>query len=131
MLFAENDSNPTDEAYQRNADEIIRGIYMVSGLRARLDIPGWIAVEADSAGMADWIVDKALQENVQYRASGIEVFFVPCGTSYAVDKEVKSVITVAAKTTHYYQDHAQREIKNAFAVEQVIEKVTRLFRKKK
>lgn len=122
VLLPEESCNPDSENYQRASREIMRGIFLVSGLKATPDKTGWIAVEADSEGMAEWIAKAAEAEHVLFRSEGAR-FFVPCGESYQTKVEVKSVITVVAKTTHYWQDHVANEMKAAFVLEDTIDKV--------
>lgn len=122
VLMPEESCNPDSEDYQRASREIIRGVFLVSGLKAMPDKTGWIAVEADSEGMAEWIAKAAEAEHVLFRSEGAR-FFVPCGESYQTKGEVKSVITVVAKTTHYWQDHVANEMKAAFVLEDTIDKV--------
>lgn len=122
VLRADENGNPDSEDYKRVSAEIIRGIFLVSGLKAAPDRTGWIAVDADSDGMAEWIAKAADAEHVQFRSDGAR-FFVPCGEKFQTKGEVKSVITVVAKTTHYWQDHVANEMKAAFVIEDTINKV--------
>lgn len=86
-------------------DELCRGITLVSGLPAsRSMYPGWIAVTCPSDGMAAWLLRAITVENVAVRAHG-PVLELPAGPAYRLDKEIKNVITVIAKTCHYWQGH--------------------------
>jgi sirohydrochlorin cobaltochelatase len=128
MLEPDESADPADPSYLAAAAEIIRGVYLVSGLRARCDAPGWIAIDCKDAPMAAWLAEQGLAENVRLRARG-EHLLAPCGAHYGLKGEVKNVITVVAKTTHYWQDHIAREIKNTLALEGLIGKIGALFRR--
>jgi hypothetical protein len=67
--------------------------------------------------MAEWIAEQGVLENVMLRAEGSHVL-VPCGTSWTIKGEVKNVVTVIAKTTHYWADHVPSEMKAALAVQE-------------
>lgn len=122
MLEPETGADPNSPGYRATQDEIIRGIYLVSGLRAAPAEPGWIAVECPMDGMADWVAEQGTQENVHLRAEGNH-FFVPCGEHWQVKGEIKNVVTVVAKTTHYFADHVPADMKTTMAVEEGISKI--------
>jgi sirohydrochlorin cobaltochelatase len=122
MLYPEEGADPNSEAYKNAANEIIRGIYLVSGLKATPAEPGWIAVECPMDGMADWVAEQGVQENVMLRADGNR-FYVPCGEHWAVKGEIKNVITVVAKTTHYFADHIPEDMKTTMAIEEGLSKL--------
>ena len=107
------------ERYAQVVDEICRGIEMVTGLRgAASATPGWIRVECGSAGMAGWLARAIVMENVSARCED-QVLEVPAGPGYRLEKEIKNVVTVMAKTCHYWLDHMweahQRVIGELFA----------------
>jgi len=86
-------------------NEIIRGIWMVSRLDAGASAdPGWIRVECLSEAMAGWLLRAIVMENVAVR-SGITAIGLPAAPSFRLEKEIKNVITVVAKTTHYWLGH--------------------------
>jgi sirohydrochlorin cobaltochelatase len=116
LLAPEAGADPNSEGYKSAEQEIIRGIYLVSGLRAVPAEPGWIAIECPLEGMAEWVAEQAIQENVQFRSSD-RYFYVPCGEHWSIVGEIKSVITVVAKTTHYWTDHFRQDIKGILFVE--------------
>ncbi len=128
MLEPEEAADPADPAYAAAAAEIIRGVYLVSGLRARPDAPGWIAIDCKDASMAAWLAEQGVSENVRMRARG-EHLLAPCGARYTLKGEIKNVITVVAKTTHYWQDHIALEVKNTLALEGLIGKIGAVFRR--
>ncbi|MCX6024363.1 MAG: hypothetical protein NTZ05_22065 [Chloroflexi bacterium] len=84
--------------------EIQRGIWETTGLRAEPAEPGWIVVSCDSRKMAAWLCASIILENVDARCEG-ERLFLPAGAGFTLKDEVKSVITVLAKTNHYWQAH--------------------------
>ncbi len=125
MLQPEIDSDVTSDGYRFAVHEICRGILEVSGLRAEPDSPaGWIAISCASAGMARWLAEAIVEENVQARHDG-SILFVPVGEHYALKGEVKNVITAVAKTTHYWKEHLPAEIQSAMKVEEQLGQMTR------
>jgi sirohydrochlorin cobaltochelatase len=60
--------------------------------------------------MACWLAESIVQENVQARAQGSQLF-VPVGSDYTLKGEIKNVITAVAKTTHYWAEHVPSEVK--------------------
>jgi hypothetical protein len=116
-LAAETDIDPQSPAYQSAATEIMRGIRLVSGLDAALAEPGWIAVECGSASKARWLSEQIVQEQVAATYRGTQLW-VPVDGRFTVGNEIKSVITVLAKTTHYWSDHLSAEVKNSLAWEE-------------
>ncbi len=112
MLYAEQHSDPHSPAYQAVVAEIVRGIAAVSGLAARPAGPGWVAVDCTSAAMARWLAESIEMEHVQTRCEG-RLLFVPAGASYGLTQEIKNVITVVAKSTHYWNEHLPTEVRHA------------------
>jgi sirohydrochlorin cobaltochelatase len=103
-------------AYQFAANEIIRGITAVSGLRAETAEPRWIAVHCPEAGQAAWLSEAINKENVEARSHGATLY-VPVADSFTLKGEIKSVITAVAKTTHYWHEHLPTEVKQTLAVQ--------------
>ncbi len=91
-------------AYQQVVREICRGITLVTALDAEPDTPGWVRVSGTSNAMAGWLLRAITTENVAVRAEG-STLFLPAGPDYLIDKQIKNVITVVAKTTHYWRHH--------------------------
>jgi sirohydrochlorin cobaltochelatase len=105
--------------YQAVVKEISRGIDLVADLKTKSsEFPGWLRVEADDALMAEWLVRAIVMENVSAHWKG-KFIFLPAGPSYRMEKEIKNVVTVIAKTSHYWIDHMwlsqQRKIAALFA----------------
>jgi sirohydrochlorin cobaltochelatase len=91
--------------YQEVVEEICRGISMVAGLFAEASAtPGWILVECTSSVMAAWLVRAIVMENVS-AASESMTLYLPAGPHYRLEKEIKNVVTVMAKTCHYWFGH--------------------------
>lgn len=85
--------------------EIRRGIYETTGLFAEpAGEPGWLAVTCHSRKMAAWLAASIILENVEAKFED-EVLYVPAHPSFTLKNQVKSVITVVAKTNHYWQAH--------------------------
>ncbi len=96
-------ANP--EAYETVLDELERGIRMVTGLNViRTAPPGWIGMECASDEMAIWLLRAIVVENVSVRRED-NILYFPAGPDFRLEKEIKNVITVIAKTNHYWQEH--------------------------
>jgi sirohydrochlorin cobaltochelatase len=105
--------------YDQVVEQIGRGVTMVTGLRAqRSPVPGWVRVTCLTEGMAAWLLRAIVMENVAARADG-HVLDVPAAPHFRVEKEIKNVVTVMAKTCHYWNGHIplaqQWAIANLFA----------------
>lgn len=84
--------------------EIRRGIYETTGLFSEPAEPGWLAVSCHSKRMAAWLAACIIMENVDARCEG-ERLLVPASSDFALKDQIKSVITVVAKTNHYWEAH--------------------------
>lgn len=107
------------DRYDEVVREICRGIDMVTRMPADPGTAaGWITVECYSDAMAGWLTRAIAMENVAVRLNG-RALDVPAGPDYRLEKEIKNVITVLAKTTHYWLGHLprvqQRQIASLFA----------------
>lgn len=92
-------------AYAGVVAEICRGIMMVTDLEAaRSPNPGWVRLQCPTRGMAAWLLRAIVMENIAVRAEGATLE-LPAGPSYRLHKEIKNVITVIAKTAHYWIGH--------------------------
>ena len=105
--------------YVEVTKEICRGISMAALLHANPSPhPGWIRVTCLSEGMAGWLLRAIVIENVAARAEGTAVD-LPAAPHFRLEKEIKNVITVIAKTSHYWLEHMprsqQRAITSLFA----------------
>lgn len=122
MLLPEENGESESEAYERVVREITRGIYEVSGMRAEAGPQGWIAILCPSAGMARWLTEAIIEENVQARHDG-KTLLVPAGASYTLKGEIKNVVTAVAKTTHYWADHLHPDVKRTFEFQERLSEV--------
>jgi hypothetical protein len=93
---------------QAMLDELRRGIWETTGLYAEAAGPGWLAVTCASRKMAAWLCATIILENVEARVDEDRVV-LPAGPAYRLEDEVKSIITVLAKTHHYWQAHITGE----------------------
>ena len=84
--------------------EMRRGIWETTGLYAEPAAPGWLAVTCDSPTMAAWLCAAIILENIDARVED-DRLLVPSGPGYTLKDEVKSIVTVVAKTHHYWQAH--------------------------
>lgn len=96
-------ANP--EQYKKVIAELERGLTQVTGLpTVRGAVPGWVGLACTDEAMALWLLRAIVVENVTVRREDQTLWF-PAGPEFRVDREIKNVITVVAKTTHYWQDH--------------------------
>jgi hypothetical protein len=93
------------QKYAQVVGEIERGIRIVTGLAVRAWIaPGWVGVVCQSEQMAAWLLRAVLAENVSARRQQT-ILYLPAGPFFRLEKEIKNVITVMAKTAHYWSFH--------------------------
>lgn len=96
-------ANP--EQQERVLTEIERGLRQVTTLEVeRSRVPGWIGLVCTDEEMAIWMLRAIVVENVSVRREE-NVLWFPAGPDFQIDKEIRNVITVAAKTNHYWQEH--------------------------
>jgi sirohydrochlorin cobaltochelatase len=112
LMTGDERADPCDPAYQAVVAEIIRGVGLVSGLSAAAAAPGWVAVHCINAAQARWLADAICAEHVSARAVDDQLL-VPAAATYTVKGEIKSVITVIAKTTHYWLVHLPADARRA------------------
>lgn len=106
-------ANP--QQYGQVVEEICRGIWMAADLPAVADArPGWVRVQCHSLTMADWLARAIVMENIAARSSGV-MLYLPAAPHFRVEKEIKNVITVIAKTAHYWTGHMSRSQKTLIA----------------
>ena len=93
------------ESYERVVFEIERGWQLVTGLpTVRSEKLGWIGLQCHNEEMALWILRAIVVENVCVRREGT-ILYLPAGPAFRIDKEIKNVVTVVAKTYHYWTEH--------------------------
>ncbi len=93
------------EAYERVVTEIERGLRLVTGLpTVRSESLGWVGLRCADEEMALWLLRAIVVENVCVRREGT-VLFLPAGPAFRLEQEIKNVITVVAKTHHYWTEH--------------------------
>jgi sirohydrochlorin cobaltochelatase len=103
------------QQYEAVADEICRGIWLAADLPAQADQrAGWVRVQCHSATMADWLSRAIVMENVAARSSGV-MLYLPAAPHFRIEKEIKNVVTVIAKTAHYWMGHMTRSQKALIA----------------
>ncbi|HEY7205562.1 MAG TPA: hypothetical protein VIA61_14740 [Methylomirabilota bacterium] len=90
--------------------ELRRGILETTGLGTDPAEPGWIAVVCESRRMAAWLCAAIIVENVDARVEG-ERLLLPAGADFVLEDQVRSVITVVAKTHHYWREHLGRSVR--------------------
>jgi sirohydrochlorin cobaltochelatase len=96
------------DRYDEAGEEICRGIRLVTGLRAYVSPdPGWVRVSCPGDAMAGWLLRAITTENVAARRHGA-MLDLPAAPQFRLEKEIKNVITVMAKTCHYWIGHMPR-----------------------
>lgn len=106
VAVAEIEADP--DGYRAVVAELERGLRMVTGLEVLPDAaPGWVGLVCTSEEMAVWLLRAIVVENVSIRREGA-VLYLPAGPGFRTEREIKNVITVVAKTHHYWQEHASR-----------------------
>ena len=91
--------------YERVVAEIERGWRLVTGLPTKhSEKLGWVGLQCEDEEMALWMLRAIVVENVCVRREG-SVLYLPAGPAFRLDKEIKNVITVVAKTHHYWTEH--------------------------
>jgi hypothetical protein len=92
--------------YAEAAAEICRGIALATDLEAQPSAsPGWVRVTCLNDAMAGWLLRAIAMENVAVRRSDSGHLELPAAPHFRLDKEIKNVVTVAAKTCHYWLGH--------------------------
>jgi hypothetical protein len=93
------------DAYARVVAEIERGLLLVTGLpTVRSTSPGWVGLRCTGEEMARWLRRAIEVENVRVRCDGA-VLYLPAGPHFREEREIKNVVTVVAKTHHYWIEH--------------------------
>ena len=95
--------------YEEVIAEICRGIQLVADLTAEPSAtPGWIRVECVNRATAEWLLRAITVENVAVRRTNLDLE-LPAAPHFHLEKEIKNVITVVAKTAHYWFGHIYRD----------------------
>jgi hypothetical protein len=103
------------ERYSEVVQEISRGVRMVADLEGvPAPDPGWVRIRCFSDTMAAWLLRAITMENVAVRATD-NALDLPAAPSFRLEKEIKNVITVTAKTCHYWTGHMPREQQRTIA----------------
>ena len=105
----------TPARYDEVVAEICRGVELVTSMPCEpAPDAGWVRVECYSEAMANWLVRAITVENVSVKAAGVTLD-LPASPRFQLDKEIKNVITVLAKTSHYWLEHMPRTQQRAIA----------------
>ena len=101
--------------YEAVTEEICRGIMMAAQLEADPSpSPGWVRVICLSDAMAGWLLRAIVMENVAVTREGVALD-LPAAPHFRLEKEIKNVVTVIAKTSHYWLEHMPRSQQRAIA----------------
>lgn len=91
--------------------ELQRGIRLVTGLSTvPSPVMGWIGLQCATQEMAIWLLRAIIVENVMVRREGT-VLYLPAAPHFTLAGEIKNVVTVVAKTVHYWAEHSAFHIK--------------------
>jgi sirohydrochlorin cobaltochelatase len=105
----EDEIHAKPDKYENVVGEICRGVELVTDLATEASSnPGWVRVSCVNVATAEWLLRAITMENVSVRREGAELE-LPAGPGYRLEKEIKNVITVMAKTCHYWFGHVLRE----------------------
>ncbi len=103
------------DQYEAVTAELCRAITMVTELPATTSpVPGWVRVDCYSDTMAGWLLRAVTMENVAATANH-RALDLPASPHFRLDKETKNVVTVIAKTNHYWDGHLPRLQSRAIA----------------
>ena len=103
VAAAECESSPSQ--YAAVLAELKRGIDLVAGLpTVDSSSLGWIGAQCESDEMAIWLLRAIIVENVMVRRED-DVLYLPAGPHFTLAGEIKNVVTVVAKTVHYWREH--------------------------
>jgi len=98
------------EGYARVLAELARGLSLVTKRPViTSSVPGWIGLQCTDDTMALWLLRAIIVENVSVRREGA-VLYLPAGPQFRLEYEIKNVITVVAKTHHYWTEHLNSQI---------------------
>lgn len=93
------------DRHEQVVDELRRGIALASGLDVRqAEDPGWVPVACYSEAMAEWLRRAIVMENVAAKRRRHHLD-LPASPAFRVEREVRNVVTVIAKTSHYWLEH--------------------------
>ena len=107
------DIDQARDRYDEVTAEIARGITLATELPADPSpVPGWVRVSCYGETMAGWLLRAIVMENVAARRDRIAID-LPAAPSFRLEKEIKNVITVLAKTSHYWLGHMPRSQKQS------------------
>ena len=88
--------------------ELQRGIRLVTGLSTvSSPVAGWIGLQCATQEMAIWLLRAIIVENVMVRREGT-VLYLPASPHFTLAGEIKNVVTVVAKTVHYWTEHSRQ-----------------------
>lgn len=93
------------ERYAEVVEEQRRGIGLASGLDVRqAEEPGWVPVACYGEAMAEWLRRAIVMENVAAKRRRHHLD-LPASPAFRVEREIRNVVTVIAKTSHYWLEH--------------------------
>lgn len=97
-------NNIDSDEYKKSAEEIINAIKKVSGYQAWDNRDGWIGIKLFNKNVAKWYSKIINSENVECKVEGSSIF-LPVNDDFSLEKEIKNVVTVIAKSSDYWKFH--------------------------
>lgn len=96
------------DKYDKVVEEICRGITMTTNLPSHAGPDdGWVRVTCNTEAQAAWLLRAIVMENVSARSEGVSLD-LPAAPDFYLHKQIKNVVTVSAKTCHYWEEHMSR-----------------------
>jgi urease accessory protein len=93
------------QRYAAVVAEIARAFRLITRLEVIISAaPGWVGLVCTDEEMALWMLRAIVVENVAVRREG-RVLYLPAGPAFQLEAEIKNVVTVVAKTHHYWTEH--------------------------
>ncbi len=91
--------------YDSVVAEIERGIGLVTNCdTVKSASLGWVGMRCHNEEMAIWLMRAIIVENVLARREGA-ILYLPAAPEFTLKAEIKNVVTVVAKTFHYWTEH--------------------------
>ena len=92
------------DAYQKNANELVRGLKLLKAKNISVKDNGEIYINLKFKNKARWFAMAINTENVA--AKSLDKYLIlPCSDKFITEKEIKSVLTVWGKANHYFKVH--------------------------
>ena len=91
-------------------NEIYRGLKLLNANVKELNDKGEVYIDLTFPNKAKWFVNIINLENVVAKQNG-KYLILPWSGKYEIDKEIKSLMTVWGKASHYWKEHRPIQFK--------------------